>query len=382
MFQNQKLNNIIFLFVIFIAFVNNFNLDILRVSVLMLWIVLAPLVMVSRQNLTFRASTGIQFLLALLIVSLIGVSLAYNVGTFKFEISGANVEKLTPLLLISSFLWLLYFDSIVIENKVVEKSLRLVLWFFILEAIARFFLAPDLFMNYFARHEAKTLGWLATTNVNGQILVMLAVLLVQLRIRLWRIWLLVVFILLATAMARSAIASLFVVLILYQLFNSGLVWKLFFGVLLVFLVSYVALLNPGNILNDGSLLSKIEFIESTNSLISRASVVNIIFGFGASYEVITEILGVQGWSPHLPALKALLYYGVFGVSYFVSYQVLLFVRMQTLFWPILAYSIFGLAGAPLFFPGLIGCLLVLEMQSKSKNVKNENVRRVSARSSW
>tara|TARA_B100000900_G_C20138846_1_gene537086 strand:+ start:174 stop:500 length:327 start_codon:yes stop_codon:yes gene_type:complete len=95
---------------------------------------------------------------------------------------------------------------------------------------------------------------------------------------------------------------------------------------------------------------------------------DLLFGFGSSFEYIVTLLGVNGWSAHAPILKSFLYYGLFGVLFFILYLFQIFLAEKKMFFPILFFLICGLAGAPIFWPTLFTgyVLLVLANADESK----------------
>jgi hypothetical protein len=167
----------------------------------------------------------------------------------------------------------------------------------------------------------------------------------------------IILILLITSMARAAIVSLIIVWIIYLISRSNYLFKAIFIVSGVFLLSFV--FYDFGLINDGSFLSKIEFISATRLIIENSSLTQLFFGFGMSYESITSVLGVQGWSPHIPFLKAFLYYGFFGLVYYIGTIYLIYKFNNKILLPMTAYLILSLAGAPIFFPGLLSNLIII-----------------------
>lgn len=283
----------------------------------------------------------------------------YNSTSFELELSGASVEKLTPFI---GFMTLPFF--FILGKSINYPTVRLrnlsiwfVILFFLFEAGYRYIKGPELFLNYFDRHAAKTIGLLATTNVNGQSLSVLFSCVLVIDIKHKVKLLAVIFLLLITAMARSAIIAVILTTGLYLLANSRAVFRLIaLGFALAIITFFI--LDPLNLSNDGSFLSKLEFITSTVSILNEAELTEIIFGFGLNYESITNTLGVKGWSPHLPILKGFLYYGIFGIVYFILSNLLIYRLNTRIFYPLLTYLILSFAGAPLFWPGLFSISLI------------------------
>ena len=77
----------------------------------------------------------------------------------------------------------------------------------------------------------------------------------------------------------------------------------------------ISIFNPYDILHDGSLKSKFDFLLQTKKIAETTSLSQLIFGFGASFGSVANLLNVNGWSPQLPFLKAFFYLGIPGLSF-------------------------------------------------------------------
>ena len=169
-------------------------------------------------------------------------------------------------------------------------------------------------------------------------------------------------------MARAAIVAYVFVLLLYAIFRSNFFVKLFFITISVFLFIMLAIYNPQNILNDGSLLSKIDFLNQTLVLAANADMTELMFGYGASFNSVATVLNVNGWSPHLPFLKAFFYFGIWGfILYIFSLIVPLYVIGSQFMWPLLVNQIAALAGGPMYSPTVTCAFLLVYMSRTNLN---------------
>lgn len=357
-------SRIILILLLFFGFVNNFRFQFLRIPCILIW-VLVPTIYIffTKKYHYINKKLVYSYIIPYFVLTIILLfPIIYNINDFKLEFSGASVEKITAFLTPFACTSFILLSSISksesnYHNKSISIGVILILMFFIFEALYRYFVAPDLFLNYFNRHPAKTIGLLSTTNVNGQVLTLLFISILIVPFKRKILILTIIFILLITSMARSAMAALLIGLLLFLISKSNFIIKSIFIVLGVFIFSY--LLFDVGLSKDGSLLSKIEFISATKSIVEESGLSQLIFGYGMSYKSIINTLGVQGWSPHLPILKAFLYYGVFGFIYYIGTMYLLYRFNKKILLPLISFSILSLAGAPLFFPGLLSTLIIL-----------------------
>lgn len=275
------------------------------------------------------------------------------------SISGAQVEMLTV------FLFPVYFlifgnynniDSFTIINKVIWALLIL----FLIDVGFRYYLDPHCFMNYQCRYAAKTIGFFSTTNVTGACIVLLILTIIQINVSFKKSAITLLVLILISTMARAAIAGLFVG-VLYHLATNYRNSKFFvFCFSLIIMYIFIYLIINLNVFQDGSLLSKLEFIQNTNLVLKSADVLQILFGFGSSYASIVEVLGVNNWSPHIPFLKAFLYFGIVGVAMYL-FPILWMIKLdRKMITVVVGYGCFSLAGAPIVFPALVGSLLILK----------------------
>ncbi len=293
-----------------------------------------------------------------------------NIDSFAINFQKANVESYTPFLFIFQTFIIIHFSKL----KINDPSNFLYYFFltitliFSLDLFYRYFLEPDCFLNYWCRTDAKKVGFFSTTNVTGMLLGYLIIASTYLNFAKRRLFMIILFLILITTMARAAIISTLVVLFLRYLSIRNPIRTTL--ILLSFLTPiYIYFLyDPLNLVTDGSLLSKIDFFSSTYNIVMNAEPYDLLFGFGSSFEYIVTLLGVNGWSAHAPILKSFLYYGLFGVLFFILYLFQIFLAEKKMFFPILFFLICGLAGAPIFWPTLFTgyVLLVLANADESK----------------
>lgn len=351
--------NIVYLILVVVGLCYNFQNSSIRLVLMLSWAVIPFFTILSSSSTKIEKRTLNYYYQLFFLTCCLFFSFFYNSSSFELELSGASVEKLTPFI---GFMTLPYF--FIISNSanyqtshLRDLSIWLVILFFLFEASYRYIRGPELFMNYFNRHSAKTIGLLSTTNVNGQSLSVLFSCILVINIKHKVKLLTVIFLLLLSTMARAAIIAVILTTIIYLLVNSKAIYRIIaLGFSLVITMFFI--LDPLNLLTDGSFLSKLEFITSTTTILNNADLAEVIFGFGLNYESITNTLGVKGWSPHLPILKGFLYYGIFGVIYFILSNLLIYRLNTKIFFPLSTYLILSFAGAPLFWPGLFSISLI------------------------
>tara|TARA_A100001015_G_scaffold2557_1_gene3384 strand:- start:5357 stop:6262 length:906 start_codon:yes stop_codon:yes gene_type:complete len=270
--------------------------------------------------------------------------------SLELNLSGPAVESLTFILFVPfifGFYLLKDYKFSINSKKYLYISFLI---FFSLEMVYRYTLNSECFLNYSCRFEAKTVGLFSTTNVTGASIALICLSLLTFAWKWkWPVFILLNLVLLTT-MARAVIVGYLIALafISFQRIRSNTL-KLVIGSFILF--SIVFLFLYFNALIDGSFLSKIDFIKSTALILQNSSWMELLIGNGISFEKITRILDVQGWSPHAPYLKALLYYGFFGLLvYFVTILLILRLRMVPV---LLCYAAFSFGGAPIIFPSLL-----------------------------
>lgn len=291
-----------------------------------------------------------------------------NFSDFVFDFSGPNVEMMTPVLFVTH----LYAIPVLLNYP--RERLRVALLrfaillvaFLIFEMVLRYFSEPACFLNYNCRFEAKTVGFFSTTNAlaTSLVVVMLSFFAVsQLRPRAR---LSLEFILL-TSMARSAIIAYLFGLFLRVFSALKASTRLLLFVAFGAVVGLFLFYDPLRLLGDGSANSKIDFFLSAWSLLFAGDPQAIWLGFGANFASVVETLGVRGWSPHAPVLKAFMYFGVIGVCLYLFFIGSFLFAFPKSVIPVAAYLLLGLAGAPIFFPTLIVIIAVFRAYEPISN---------------
>lgn len=351
----------------------NFDNPYIRVAILLVWFS-------SVFSLFFKIEKDYfsHVVISIVISLFLLLCLAINFDTFDINLSGPNVEMLTP------FLLLFHVATCILGNRIlfagasrffVPLFLSLVCFVFIVDAAFRFYLNPSCFANYFCRAEVKEIGFFSTTNVIGQATSFLLAVTWFLKFDFKKTIQAVLFILLLLSMSRAAFAAFSVTFCLSIVFiNFKPVKVLFFGLMSISLVCFLVL-DPLELSSDGSGLSKVAFFYSVYGILINADLLSIVFGFGASFESIVQLMDVNDWSPHASVLKAVLYYGLCGLIFYsyVAYQVYKMDRRMML--PFLVFFIFGLSGGPIFWPTLsVGVVLLGAVNQSAEKLNNEGRR--------
>lgn len=317
----------------------------------------------------------IWLLLSLIYVFYALSSILINSNTFDLSINGPYVEFLTPFLIISSpFIYLSIRGA---DHTTRVKSLKYYLYILVtilfVDIIARYLNRPECFMNYYlCRIDAKQAGFFTNTNVIGTFLLYLMFALSYFQMRKIKAFFVIV---LFTAMARAALVTLVLTKLFYYISIASLKVKLIAMLCFIGLISYVFIVNPFDILNDGSMLSKFKFLEAAVLSANAASLQELMFGFGASFDRITDVVGVEGYSPHSSYLKAYFYFGMIGVIFFILINLyFLTLDMKFFFFILMASIINGIAGAPIYNPTIWVAFFIFciyqDLQMKQKQQRN------------
>lgn len=317
------------------------------------------------KNFIFSLLTSISILIFLFF------SILINSNTFSLNISGPQGEIFAAIV---GFSFIFYLEM-ARNKKTHEVNFSHFLKYFLLcylgillcDLLLRYVQEPACFLNYFCRKEAKTVGFFSTTNVTGvNIATILVTLLVIKQAQNFKFTFFLLHLILLSTMARAAIVAYIVVLLLYFIFRFNLFIKFIVIISSVFLIIMISVYNPQNILSDGSLLSKIDFLNKTLILAKNAEMTELIFGYGASFDSVATVLNVNGWSPHLPFLKAFFYFGIFGVVFYILTLIVPLYAVGAQFtWPLLVNQIAALAGGPMYSP-TVTCVFLLIYMSRAK----------------
>lgn len=361
--------------------VYNVQNSLLRIFLIGLWI-FPPLLFMFlsyRSSMIIKKSLFKELIYAFIIILLLLSSIIVNYETFKLSFEGASVEMLTAFLYIFSIFLLLFYSKVSnyrFDTQFIFYFFILVTFVLFIDASIRFIQNPGCFMNYSCRTESKILGIFINANITGQITVFLLIVSWLLDFKYKKIFQILLLAFLIMAQARSAWVSLVIVYVIsYAILLRGYKKYLLFTFGFLGLLTLI-IIDPLDLQNDGSGLSKLHFFMRTLEIIEEGSWGSIIFGFGASYGYIVDLIGINGWSPHASILKAFLYYGLFGVLSFLFILIHMVKLDKRMFLPILAFFIFGLAGAPIYWPTLSVALILLMIDTNIKQDRYLNSREV------
>ena len=284
---------------------------------------------------------------------------AINIESISFDLSGPNVEMFTPFLYLTnvfSFMMLSRLSNFFLKDSI-RIFLKIYCVFLVVDCLYRYFVEPNCFLNYSCRVEAKTVGFHSTTNALGVSLIVILSSLLYVNAK--SIYKIVFPALLVSTMARAAIIAQLIGYGVKTYLNRGLFLKFVVIILSVAFIYFIYLINPLGIFSDGSLLSKIDFFNSAFNVVPYSNTGQLLLGYGSNFREVTDIVGVNGWSPHAPMLKAFFYFGFIGVFlYFAS--LFCFARLRPGMWFVtLVFLICSVAGAPIYFPTLIPAFLIL-----------------------
>ena len=278
------------------------------------------------------------------------ISILINSNTFSLSLVGPSAEFLTPFLIFSSpFIYSILSSS---SEYVLKQSVKvffvLLIFYLLIDLVMRYLQEPDCFMNYSCRQEAKTVGLFSTTNVIGTFVLYIFFALDRFKLPFLKYFLVII---LFTGMARASIVTLIFIMMIKPIFNSNMIFKILSILLVMAFSTAVYLINPLGLFDDGSLLSKFDFLNAAFLSAQNATFLELFFGFGASFERITEVLSVQGYSPHAPYLKAYFYFGLIGVILYITLNAFFLIKNFNFFFLIILASLInGFAGAPIYNP--------------------------------
>jgi hypothetical protein len=339
---------------------HNFANSYLRLFAI-LYILLYPISMLINFKCRINLKDSALFIFSIAWILLCSVSFLFNSETFKIDFNGAGVELFTPFLFI-----LIPLGFLIINNNpyniynTAELTLKFTVGILILDLLLRYYESPSCFLNYSCRFEAKTVGLFSTTNALGlSLLILLASLRVAGNKIKYEIFIFFIFI---TTMARASIIAYIFFILFYFLSSVSFKKSVFILFPLFISIIYFAISDPLNLSEDGSANSKIEFFTKTYEIfVNTDNLGNVLFGYGSSLEAITDLLGINGWSPHVPVLKVYLYYGILGVVFYFISILLIYNYNKRNFLILFSYIIAGLAGAPIFTPALVSANLFINI---------------------
>ena len=356
------------LFVILLSgTIYNFDNPYMRLIWIFLWIFLPIVGLYFSNQKKIPIKEKKDFLFALSIILLLMFTFFKNMNSLDFGISGSQSEKMTPFLFVFHVVALYYFYQVGSFNKnFIYKFYLFILFIIIMDMLIRYVDNPGLFLNYHHRQSAKNLGFFNNTNIEGAFIAFLLVVSWQIKYKYQKLIEWLMFVVLITTMARSAILSVIAVYIFQYMFNNPSLYKKIISLLVALVFIVFLVIDPLDLKNDGSLWSKIEFLQRMWYLIENGSLMDNIFGYSASLKGVIAVLDIDGHSPHVSIVKSFLYYGLIGVSiWFLTLYY--FVKSNSkMFLPILNYFLFSLAGAPIFWPTLSVGLIIILIYEKIK----------------
>lgn len=360
----------ILLLVLLAGTVYNLDHTAARLGLLLVWGLLPILFTSIAVNVGSKALWELNY--GLIVLFLLFITFLYNIDTLSLEFNGPNAERLTIFLYVFHVTLLYYFIQLNekgVSIKFITYFMICVVVILLLDVLVRYIQAPQYFMNYSTRHQAKTIGFFSTTNVTGQIVSFLIAISWQIKFKFKKIIQFLMMVILATTMARSAIIALIITYAIYYVVQSNNRTTLLFVIGTALVSTLMLISDTFNLANDGSLISKLHFFEATYKLMINGSIGDIVFGYGGSYDAIVNAMNVSGWSPHVHILKAFLYYGVIGVLIFMFIIIHMFFQNKKMLFPLMVYLIFGLAGAPIYWPTLSVGLVLLLISDNYKKIK-------------
>ncbi len=371
----MKFTQIILLLSLIGGTVYNIKIPMIRLLLISFWMLLPFIfLLVSfKSKYLYKKIFIKELFISIFLILLLTFSIVINIDTFKIGFSGPQVEMWTAFLYIfSSYLFLYYskLDKFKINKNFVFYFFVIVILFLFADMIIRYIQNPGCFLNYSCRHDSKVLGLFMNSNITGQITAFLIVITWYIDLKYKKIFQILLLWFLFAALARSAwIALILTYVISFVILRKGLIKYLLFSLgFLIILLFFI--IDPLNLQNDGSGLSKLHFFIRTYEIIQESNWLHIFFGFGASFEAISNLLNMNGWSPHVAILKAFLYYGIIGliIYFYILYRLVKFDKRMKL--PILVYVIFSLAGGPIYWPTLSVGLVILLIDDEIKRKYN------------
>ena len=169
-------SRIILIILIVLGLVNNFRFQFLRIPSILIWALIPTIYIFVSNNKYINRSLLINYLVTYFLLTIIlFIPILYNINDFEIELSGSSVEKITAFLTPFSCVTFVILSGVPVNkfknfNRSIDIGIWLIIGLFLFEALYRYSVAPELFLNYFNRHPAKTIGLLSTTNVNGHML--------------------------------------------------------------------------------------------------------------------------------------------------------------------------------------------------------------------
>jgi hypothetical protein len=352
----------------------NFDNAILRMLWILLWAFLPIMGLMFSHQYKIPKKQSYNIPMVLFIILLLLVTFLKNINSLEFGFSGSQVEKMTPFLFIFHMFTLYYF------YQFKKFNINFITYFFIaivsiiiLDMIIRYMQSPNLFLNYHHRQSAKNLGFFNNTNIEGAFIAFLLVVSWQIKFQFQKFLQFLMFIVLITTMARAAIVSVMFIYGLQKFMTSFKGIKKIISIFLLILLIILIIIDPLDFQHDGSLWSKIYFLERSYELIINGNLKDIIFGYSASLQGVIAVLDVDGHSPHVAIVKSFLYYGLIGILIWFYILYYFIKNNKKMKFPIYNYILFSLAGAPIYWPTLsVGLIIIMIYENIERNKINVN----------
>lgn len=355
---NVKIDFLVLFVLIFFGLALNFRSTNLRIIAISFWILFPFIKFFSNNTLKMLSGSYIRYLMVLTITLLLFLPVMFNYNTLRISLNGAQVELLTPFL--AFFTWPYFLFSkreLSYNSKYVEAIIWTVILFFLFESFYRVLSNFSLGLSYENRFFFKINGFMTTTNVIGQ---SFAILLASVLVTNYRRRKLMIFfcvLILFLSFSRTAIiASIFIFFLHLYITKIRPLGKI---IIITFLLYGTIIgFEYFSILSDGSFLSKIEFLKRSKNLLLESDIFEVLFGFGLDYDLIVTKFGIEGFSPHLPLIKAFMYYGIFGILFYSYLALILVYRNKIMVLPVISFILISMAGAPIFSPALFASYLI------------------------
>lgn len=342
-------------FFTFAALTMNFG-SVFRIfsAVVLVLLALAPLVnlkLIGNQVLNIAGLFGLVLLVA---------NVIFKYDTIEFTESAASVEFITPGL--AFFLIAANYLAFRVRPDALVQGMRIAVLMFAVVCVVDMLLriqhaGPGCFsLSSGCRFDAK-MGGLAF-NANIVAVPIIACIFFVRSVGLASLFL----ILLYFTMNRSGILGIMPALGLLVLFGKDVPFfsGLSFGVrvlitlpLMIVPLMEIVPVVLDYVFNDGSFLSKINFMSISMRAVGSAPVDVMIFGDKLSYDYIIQSYSYNGWSLHLAVLKAFWYFGIFGIAFYVLLNIGLMSLSLRAACCALAYIFMGISGFAIFNPVML-----------------------------
>lgn len=208
------------------------------------------------------------------------------------------------------------------------------------------------FINVDEYSIAKEGGIFSTSNISGGLAFVLFCYALKNGFNNWRMLVSLIFLLGSLSRVSVLAASL----VAAHYFYTMSIGPFFRALLRIFLICLICILFFPILeyfMSDGSFNSKIELAsKGILKFIDLSSAQELMLGFPLDALKVANFLDVEGWSPHLSFLKALLYYGFIGALLWIGAHFYIWRRSNQKY-VVAGGLVMGLAGLPILWPPLI-----------------------------